>query len=143
MAETAGGRLKFWLLEAMHDLGGAAPRKRVHDRIRARFSAEFSPEDQLPRKGRTYEAAWQNNVDSLYDRLKKQGLMVQSRQGGPWCLSEAAAREPRPAVPVEEHDLLKNFEPKSVSSRFICGDSFRIACGESGRPRRQDCSFRV
>src|SRR4051812_36621596 len=69
VTETHGEILRRWLLTAVRDLGGAAPRKQVHTRVDELFGRDFTTEDLAPRVGRGGEPAWRNNLDSLYDRL--------------------------------------------------------------------------
>lgn len=114
MTETSGPALRRWLLTAVLDLGGAAPRAQVHARVEHLFSSYFTPEDRAPRVGRGEEPAWKNNLDSLYDRLKKRGYMVSSRASAPWQLSPLGLAEAHslPELPVDEADLLRSFKPK-------------------------------
>ncbi|WDZ85570.1 hypothetical protein [Micromonospora cathayae] len=95
MAETSGNKLRKWLLLSLQDLGGKGPRAEVHQRIEVLFGEEFTPEDLLPRVGRpAKEPAWRNNVDSLYDRLKKTGVLLSTqRRGDPWELSPSGQAE--------------------------------------------------
>lgn len=93
-------------------------RQQVHSRIEHLFGAEFTPEDLEPRVGRSGgEAAWRNNVDSLYDRLKHQGAMEPSRRGDSWRLSpqsfDEAEQYRAEMISDGETDLLSNFKPKS------------------------------
>jgi len=115
VAETHGDALRRWLLTAVRDLGGAAPRALVHERVEQLFGPEFTSADRTPRVGRGQEEAWRNNLDSLYDRLKKRGEMVSAGARAPWQLSESAAAEARslPLVVTSESDLLAHFKPKN------------------------------
>ncbi|WP_188042825.1 hypothetical protein [Changpingibacter yushuensis] len=70
MTESSRSIVRRWLFTAVVDLGEQAYRQQVHARISHLFGEEFSAEDMRPHIGRRGEAAWQNNVDSLYDQLK-------------------------------------------------------------------------
>lgn len=87
MSETTRAVLKSWLLIAVADLGGSAPRADVHGRVEDKFGHQFTTEDRLPRVGRRGEEAWRNNLDSLYHLLKKEGLMMPSSRGDEWQIS--------------------------------------------------------
>lgn len=105
---------------AVADLNEIAFRQRVHSRIEELFGAEFTAQDLLPRVGRRGEAAWQNNVDSMYDQLKHRGEMLPSTRGGPWRLSPSAIGEaerlhPPRSTPDSGIDLLADFKPKDSS----------------------------
>ncbi|MZF57265.1 hypothetical protein GTX53_26110 [Streptomyces sp. SID5594] len=121
MPETHGEVLRKWLLGAVLDLGGAAPRSEVQQRFLELYGARLTAQDREPRVGRPGgEAAWKNNLDSLYDVLKKQGLMEPSRRGGAWTLSDSGrARAEQPLKPshgpVEEESLLQDFKPGDSS----------------------------
>lgn len=82
MTESSRAIVRRWLFTAVVDLGEQAYRRQVHARITHLFGDEFSAEDMRPRVGRRGEAAWQNNVDSLYDQLKHRGEMLPSTRGG-------------------------------------------------------------
>ena len=116
MPETTGPALRRWLLAALADLGGAAPRRAVHARVEELFGSEFTAEDRRPRRGRPGgEQAWRNNLDSLYDRFKKSGLMAPSRAHDPWTLTDVGRQEAtRHRLPaVSQDDLLSGFRPGS------------------------------
>jgi hypothetical protein len=136
--ETPGITWEAWLLAALADIGRPALRSEVHGWVFERFGDSFTPADVAPRlrRGEPREPAWQNNLDSRYDRLKKRGLMLQIRHGAPWTLapeaaeradlclaaalaSPAAASSPPVRTPVleaggpPETDLLRDFKPGS------------------------------
>ncbi|MET8559958.1 hypothetical protein ABZV75_04850 [Streptomyces flaveolus] len=114
MPETPRATLRNWLLTAVADLGGSAPRADVHRQVEARFGHLFTADDRLPRVGRPgREEAWRNSLDSLYHVLRTKGLMMPSTRGEPWRISPqgSLAVAPRP-VPVEEAELLSDFFPK-------------------------------
>lgn len=126
MPETGGRRLREWLLLSMHDLGGQAPRQAVHAQIASRFGDSLSEADKIPRVGRRGEPAWRNNVDSLYDRMKRvEGTFEPTKRGDAWSLSssglaesqvlasDAAAAEPRTGDPLEY------FHPKDDSDYIV------------------------
>jgi hypothetical protein len=122
MTETSGATLRSWLLEAVADLGGQGPRAAVHDRVRAVFGGKFTPEDLAPRlrRGKPGEPAWQNNLDSLYDKLKKSGTFQMLPRNSPWTLTaagraEAGAYAGVGAAPAVEAELLAHFRPKDDS----------------------------
>jgi hypothetical protein len=117
VSETHGATLRNWLFTAVLDLGGAAPRAQVHARAEQLFGPSFTPEDRAPRVGRGGEPAWKNNLDSLYDRLKKTGYMVTSpHAGAPWRLSPLGLSEAKASsTPIDEADLLRDFKPKDGS----------------------------
>jgi hypothetical protein len=115
MGETTGAPLRRWLLVATADLGGAAKRADIHSLVEELFGSEFTEDDRKPRVGRPAgEAAWRNNLDSLYDRLKREGSMRPSRRGDSWTLSEMGLKE----ADRHGHDLPNstwhsNFKPGS------------------------------
>jgi hypothetical protein len=119
MTETSGPTLRRWLIVAVDDLGGAR-RAEVHSRVEHLFGEQFTAQDRLPRTGRAgNEPAWRNNLDSLYDRLKKAGFMVDGPARSPWRLTangEAEAQVYRPETQsVAVDTLLENFKPKDAS----------------------------
>jgi hypothetical protein len=94
MSETTGGTLRRWLLAAVADLDGMAQRAEVHARVENLYGDKFTAQDRAPRSGRpAQEPAWRNNLDSLYDRLKKQGVMLPSKARDPWRLSDIGLKE--------------------------------------------------
>lgn len=94
MAETGARILRTWLLIALRELGDAAPRQAVHQAVETLFGSQFTSEDKAARRGRPGdEPAWRNNLDSLYDRLKREQVFLPSRRGQPWRLSAAASAE--------------------------------------------------
>ena len=116
MAETGGRVLRTWLLFAVRELRDAAPRPAVHEAVRSLFGREFSAEDVAARKGRGGgEPAWRNNLDSLYDRLKKERIFLPSRRGEPWRLSAAGVAEASalPAVDLGPLGSDGQFKPKN------------------------------
>src|SRR5690349_10100670 len=117
MAETGGRVLRTWLLIAVRELGGTAPRPAVHEAVRTLFEGQFSAEDMVPRKGRGGdEPAWRNNLDSLYDRLKKERIFLPSQRGGPWALSVGGMAEASALHVVGSGGLLGadgRFKPKN------------------------------
>ncbi len=116
MSETPRAALKSWLLIAVADLGGSAPRADVHGRVEDKFGHQFTPADRLPRVGRRGEEAWRNNLDSLYHLLKKEGLMMPSSRGDEWRISpQGAIFSASHLDPVDERDLLSDFFPKDAS----------------------------
>ncbi|GAA1145034.1 hypothetical protein F6W69_13415 [Microbacterium oxydans] len=122
MTESSRAIVRRWLFTAVVDLGEQAYRRQVHARITHLFGDEFSAEDMRPRVGRRGEAAWQNNVDSLYDQLKHRGEMLPSTRGGPWRLSPlsiAEAQRYRAGLRDDtEAELLADFKPKD-SGEYI------------------------
>lgn len=119
MSETSGRRLRAWLLLALEGLDGSAPRRDVHALVKKLFGDEFSHEDRAPRQGRRGEPAWQNNLDSLYDKMKKTGHLKPSTHGGNWTLDdpgllELLALSPVKNIqePVAESSLMEDFKPK-------------------------------
>jgi hypothetical protein len=90
------------------------------------FGDEFTESDLRLRKRQGEvrgEQAWQNNLDSLYDKLKKRGLMQQIRMGAPWTLTDEgtemaalwhAILRPGPRRPIAEGPLLADFKPGSA-----------------------------
>lgn len=116
MAETNGKRLREWLLLALQHLGGKGRRAEVHQRVEDLFGAEFTAEDRAPRVGRPgNEPAWKNNVDSLYDRLKKSGVLLPTQRGEPWGLSSLGQTEVATMGRLPKHvrPQLGQFSPKS------------------------------
>jgi len=95
MAETSGMALRMWLLTTLGDLGGAGLRREVHERLALLFAHDFTAEDKAPRVGRGGEAAWRNNVDSLYHRMKgeKLPLVAAAVRNDPWALLPAGWSE--------------------------------------------------
>lgn len=108
-------------MTAIASLDTEAVRPRVHARVQELFGDSFTPEDLAPRlrRGVPGEPAWQNNLDSLYDRLKKSGILVTTRRGEPWALSSQGRQEAASYLeatgPTHEKDLLDNFRPKDSS----------------------------
>ncbi|NEE24965.1 hypothetical protein G3M53_05730 [Streptomyces sp. SID7982] len=119
MSETHGEVLRKWLLETMADLEGSAPRQTVHQRFSELFRARLTPEDFKPRVGRPGgESAWRNNLDSLYDRLKREGVMESSTRGDPWKLAKGVHVRPPVTPPqgaIDEEDLFRDFKPQNSS----------------------------
>lgn len=115
MSETRGATLQRWLLTAVLDLGGAGPRARVHARVEELFGESFTSEDVAFRVGRGSEQAWKNNLDSLYDILKKRDLMISTGAKAPWQLTSAGLAEAHlcSTITSNSEDLLDNFKPKS------------------------------
>ncbi|WP_432831429.1 hypothetical protein [Dactylosporangium sp. CA-092794] len=94
MAETGARVLRAWLLIALRELGDAAPRQAVHQAVATLFGDQFTDDDLAPRRGRAgAEQAWRNNLDSLYDRLKKERILLPSQRAQPWRLSPAGSTE--------------------------------------------------
>jgi hypothetical protein len=122
MSETTGGTLRRWLLAAVADLDGMAQRAEVHARVENLYGDKFTAQDRAPRSGRpAQEPAWRNNLDSLYDRLKKQGVMLPSKARDPWRLSDIGLKEAASYTVVDEIDLLAYFKPSdggNYRSRF-------------------------
>lgn len=125
VSETSGPRLRSWLLLALEDLGGKGPRPAVHGRVEKLYGHQFTREDRAARivSGVPREPAWRNNLDSLYDRMKKTGHLETVARGGPWTLARAGKLEvlalaPAAAVPpapIDEQTLLANFKPGDSS----------------------------
>jgi hypothetical protein len=118
VSETSGSKLRHWLLVAVDDLDGGAPRSDVHQRLADLFSHEFTPEDRRPRVGRAGgEPAWKNNVDSLYDRLKKRGVFQLTRRGDRWQLTSAGRAEASGLKPQGRPtaEAVGEFKPKDAS----------------------------
>ncbi|MGI5245301.1 hypothetical protein [Dactylosporangium sp. CA-139066] len=118
MAETGVRIVRIWLLIALRELGDAAPRQAVHQAVETLFGDQFTADDLAPRRGRPgAEPAWRNNLDSLYDRLKKEGICLPSTRAQPWRLSPAGSMEAS-ALPNLGAETLKQdgrFSPKSSS----------------------------
>ncbi|MEW2081276.1 hypothetical protein [Streptomyces sp. NPDC005283] len=115
MPETSRATLKNWLLIAVADLGGSAPRAEVHRRVSEKFGYQFTSEDRLARVGRAREEAWRNNLDSLYDILKREGLMLPSSRGENWRISpQGSMWAALQLEPVHEEDLLRDFLPRDA-----------------------------
>lgn len=121
VTETSGAKLRSWLLGAMSDLGGSGPRQAVHSKVEELFGDEFTADDIAARVGRAGgEAAWRNNLDSLYDRMKKSGHMETLPARSPWTLAPSGTREalalapraPKVLPAIAESDLLSDFKPK-------------------------------
>lgn len=121
VSETSGPRLRAWLLLALEDLGGSGQRPAVHGRVEQLFGGSFTHEDRAARvvSGVPREPAWRNNLDSLYDRMKKSGHLQTVPRGGPWTLARSGEQEllaltppgTSARVPVAEADLLRDFKP--------------------------------
>jgi hypothetical protein len=110
--------LRAWLLIALRELGDAAPRPTVHQAVQIIFGSQFTAEDVTPRRGRGGdEPAWRNNLDSLYDRLKRERVFLPSKRGEPWRLSPAGSAEASALPPVGAGALKPNgqFKPKNSS----------------------------
>ena len=93
----------------------------MHQRVEDLFGDEFSPEDTRPRAGREFEPAWRNNLDALYDRLKKRGVMLSLPARSPWQLADVGIAESNglPLVVSDESNLLSNFKPKDASAYLV------------------------
>lgn len=119
VAETSGLKLRSWLLLALEDLGGSGPRQAVHSKVEQLFGDQFTSDDIAPRVGRRGEAAWRNNLDSLYDRMKKSGHLETVAARQPWTLAQPGSQEVLALAPVttsapppvDEDALLANFKP--------------------------------
>jgi hypothetical protein len=102
----------------LRELGDSASRQAVHQAVQTLFDSQFTADDVRPRRGRGgAEAAWRNNLDFLYDRLKKEGVFLPSHRGDPWSLSptgwvEASAL---PSVGIGVLGPNGQFRPKSSS----------------------------
>lgn len=115
---TNRATLRRWLLLALLDMGGSSARRELHNHIASRFGSNFTAEDTKPRRGN--EPSWRNNLDSLYDILKREGVMEPSSLGAAWRLSPSGrseARTYRDAFDAYETELhaFSDFYPKDDS----------------------------
>ncbi|MCW2900384.1 MAG: hypothetical protein JWO67_2649 [Streptosporangiaceae bacterium] len=133
MSRTSRSQLHQWLLVALAELGGSAPRAQVLKYIDAQFGHQLTEEDRKKQQPKSDSARvsnqsmWENAVSWERKTLVDNGLIAQAPRGGPWTLTPSGLVAARRFVGDDDSvaDPLSRFRPKD-SSDYLARISSRV-----------------